>query len=110
MFRRVEFLGNSLECLRAFPDSARRVAGFQLDRVQQGLEPNDWKPMASIGPGVQEVRIRVSEGAFRVIYLARFQGIAFVIHCFQKKTQKTSGPDIDLVKVRYKELRRRFHE
>mgnify|MGYP003497594959 CR=1 FL=1 len=67
----LDFLGDSLDVLRAFPDDARRTVGFQHDRLQRGLEPVDWKPMMSIGPGVQEIRVRDESGAFRVIYLAR---------------------------------------
>jgi phage-related protein len=53
----LSFLGSSLDDLRAFPDTARREAGHQLDQVQRGLEPDDWKPMPGVGPGVREVRI-----------------------------------------------------
>ena len=65
------FLGDSLEALRSFPGSARQEAGFQLDKVQHGEEPDDWKPMPGIGVGVKEIRIRDAAGAFRVIYLAK---------------------------------------
>jgi phage-related protein len=74
--------------------------------VQEGEDPDDWKPMASIGPGVREIRIRDADGAFRVIYVAAFVRSVFVLHCFQKKTQKTSAGDIELAKRRYKELLR----
>lgn len=67
----VEWLGDSLARLREFPREAMREAGYQLERVQDGREPKDWKPMTSIGPGVQELRIRM-DGAFRVIYVAKF--------------------------------------
>jgi len=69
--RPLDFLGDSLDVMRAFPDGARRAAGFQLDRLQRGLEALDWKPMPSIGAGVQEIRVREEGGAFRVIDLAR---------------------------------------
>jgi phage-related protein len=107
MLKSIEFLGDSLEALREFPVSARREAGFQLDRVQQGLEPNDWKPMSSVGLGVTEIRIRDEAGTFRVIYVAKFSDAIFVLHCFQKKTAKTARPDIDLAQMRYRELKRR---
>ncbi|WP_395678847.1 type II toxin-antitoxin system RelE/ParE family toxin [Inquilinus sp.] len=100
----VEFRGSALEDLRAFPLSARREAGHQLDQVQHGREPDDWKPMPAIGVGVQEIRIRDAAGAFRVIYVARFADAIHVLHCFQKKTQKTGKPDLDLAKRRYREL------
>jgi phage-related protein len=62
--------------------------------------------MSGIGPGVREIRIREMDGAFRVIYLATFSRAVFVLHCFQKKTQRTSVGDIELAKQRYKELLR----
>jgi phage-related protein len=102
----VVFLGDSLEGLRAFPDRPRRDAGFQLDRVQRGLEPDDWKPMPTIGSGVREIRVRDASGAFRVIYVASFVEAVFVLHVFQKKTQKTSRRDVALAQARFKELRR----
>jgi phage-related protein len=99
-----EFRGSSLDDLRAFPTSARREAGHQLDQVQQGREPDDWKPMVTIGPGVREIRIRDASGGFRVIYLAKFTDAVYVLHCFQKKTQKTSKADLDLAAKRYRDL------
>ena len=102
----LDFLGDSLDVLRAFPDGARRAAGFQLDRLQRGLEPLDWKPMMSIGPGVQEIRVREEGGAFRVIYLTRLPEAVYVIHCFQKKTQRTPQRELDLARRRLSELMR----
>lgn len=100
----IVFRGTSLADLRDFPDSARREAGFQLGLVELGRDPFDWKPMATIGNGVREIRIREPEGAFRVIYVAKFETAVFVLHCFQKKTQATSQKDISLATQRYKEL------
>jgi phage-related protein len=100
----VEFRGRSLDDIRAFPKSARREAGHQVDKVQQGLEPDDWKPMPVIGSGVSEIRIRDATGAFRVIYVAKFTAAVYVLHCFQKTTQKTRKSDLDLAAKRYREL------
>lgn len=100
----VEFRGNSLDDLRAFPLSARREAGHQLDQVQNGQEPDDWKPMNTVGQGVKEIRIRDAAGAFRVIYVAKFADAVYVLHCFQKKTPKTSKADIDLAAKRYRDV------
>lgn len=100
----IEFLGDSLDALRSFPVQARREAGFQLDKVQHGGEPADWKPMRGVGPGVREIRIRDEAGAFRVIYLAKLADAVYVLHCFQKKTEQTSDKDIALARKRYKEL------
>lgn len=100
----VAFCGSSLDDLRAFPPQVRREAGYQLDRVQSGLEPDDWKPMNTVGQGVKEIRIRDASGAFRVIYAARFADAVYVLHCFQKKTEKTARTDLDLAAKRYRDL------
>jgi phage-related protein len=102
----VEFLGDSRKDLRRFPDDARRRAGHELDRVQRGVAPTDWKPMVTVGRTVREIRIRGDGGAFRVIYVATFASAVYVLHCFQKKSQRTSRPDIDLAVQRYRELMR----
>ena len=103
----VEFRGSSLDDLRAFPTAARREAGHQIDLVQNGEEPDDWKPMsATVGPGVKEIRIRDEAGAFRVIYVAKFDDAIYVLHCFQKKTAQTSKHDIDLAAKRYRDLKK----
>jgi phage-related protein len=96
----VEFLGDSLRELKQFPEGVRRQAGRQLDLVQQGNEPVDWKPMASVGSGVREIRLRDEHGIYRVIYVAKLADAVYVLHCFQKKTQATSKTDIDLAKRR----------
>ena len=96
--------GNSLEALREFSVDARQVAGFQLDRVQRGLQPDDWKPMATVGSGVKELRIWDEAGTFRVNYLAKLAEAVYVLHCFQKKTEQTSEKDIQLARKRYKDL------
>jgi phage-related protein len=100
----VEFRGSSLDDLRAFPLAAKREAGHQLDQVQNGQEPDDWKPMNTVGQGVKEIRIRDAAGAFRVIYVAKFADAVYVLHCFQKKTEKTSKADLDLAAQRYRDL------
>ena len=102
----VEFAGDSLARLRDFPANARRAAGYQFDRVQRGLEPDNWKPMKTIGAGVCELRIRDRSGAFRVIYLATLPDRVVVLHAFQKKTQRTAKQDVDLAAKRLRELRR----
>lgn len=100
----LKFLGSALNDLRDFPISARREAGYQLDRVQNGHPPTDWKPMATVGKGVQEIRVRDEAGAFRVIFVAKFADAVYVLHCFQKKTQKTGKMDLDLAAKRYADL------
>jgi phage-related protein len=94
--KQVRFVGSVLDDLRDFPADARREAGYQLRRVQDGLDPDDWKPMTSIGPGVREARIRDDVGIFRVVYIASLPNSIHVLHAFQKKTQQTSKRDLDL--------------
>ena len=103
----IEFLGDSLRSLREFPDDAKRDAGYQLDRVQHGLQPDDFKSMPTIGKGVEEIRVRDDTGAYRVIYTARLADAVYVLHAFQKKTQATSKHDIDLAKQRFALLDRK---
>ncbi len=104
--KRLFFFGDSRDDYMDFPASIRNKAGFQLDRVQRGLDPDDWKPMTSIGSGVKEVRLRDDSGAYRVIYVATFAEAVFVLHAIQKKTQRTAKRDIDLASQRYRDLTR----
>jgi phage-related protein len=99
----IRFCGRSLDAIRSFPEAAKREAGYQLDRVQHGFDPIDWKPMTSIGSGVREIRI-MHEGQYRVIYVAKFIEAVYVLHAFQKKTQKTRKQDIDTAKQALKQL------
>lgn len=106
----VEFRGTSLDDLRSFPLIARREAGHQLDQVQHGQAPDDFKPMSIVGQGVREIRIRDIAGAFRIIYLAKLADAIYVLHCFQKKTEKTSKADIDLAAKRYRDLLKELNQ
>jgi phage-related protein len=98
----VQFLGDVLKKLKSFPESVRVDAGRELRRVQEGHEPRDWKPMPDIGRGVREIRIAERSGAFRIIYVASIGDSIYVLHAFQKKTQKTSTADLNAAKLRYK--------
>ena len=104
MTKSIEFRGTALDDLRGFPQSAMREAGYQLDRVQHGLSPDDAKDMPSIGAGVVELRIWDEAGTFRVVYVAKLAVAVYVLHCFQKKTQQTAKRDIELAKKRLKDL------
>ena len=97
------WVASSLDDVRSFPEDARRLAGHFLHIVQQGLEPPDWKPMASVGQGVYEIRIH-TRVEHRVFYLAKFSEGIYVLHAFQKKTRTTSASDIDLARRRLKQL------
>jgi len=103
----VAFVGSALDELRDFPASARREAGHQVDRVQRGLDPDDWKPMTSVGPGAREVRVRDEMGTFRVIYVATLGDAVYVLHAFQKKTQRTAKHDLDLAASRMRQISKR---
>jgi len=95
------FVGSSLDEIREFPNAAKREAGYQLSQIQLGFEPSDWKPMQVIGPGVREIRIH-HNGEFRVIYITKLHETVYVLHAFQKKSQKTLNKDIGLARTRLK--------
>ena len=103
----VVFEGDSLKRLRQFPGPVRDDLGYQLYRLQLGRQPVDFKPMPAVGPGVEEIRVRDSTGAYRVIYTARIADAAYVPHAFQKKSQATSKQDIELAAARYAAMIRR---
>jgi phage-related protein len=72
----VHWIGSSLKDLKAFPDTPRRDAGHELNKVQSGLEPSDWKPFDEVGAGTREIRIRDESGAYRVMYVAKKEIVA----------------------------------
>ena len=96
------FVGTAREDLAAFPETARRAAGYELFLVQAGRQASDFKPLADVGAGVYEIRVRDHMMAFRVIYVAKFEDAVYVLHAFQKKSRKTSRLDIELAKRRYR--------
>ena len=104
--KRLRLLGDSLICLREFPEDARHDAGYQLDKVQRGEQPDDFKPMPSIGKGVEEIRVRDDTGVYRVVFTARLADAVYVLHAFQKKAQATAKRDIELANKRFTELMR----
>jgi phage-related protein len=93
-FKPVEFRGSALDDLCAFPEAARRQAGHQLDQVQHGREPDDWKPMNAIGRGVREIRIRDTMGAFRVLYVAQFEHALYVRHSVSRRRRRKRAKQI----------------
>ncbi|MGB5625860.1 MAG: type II toxin-antitoxin system RelE/ParE family toxin [Woeseiaceae bacterium] len=104
MLKPLYFVGSALEDLRALPRAPRREAGYQLDRVQYGLEPSDWKPLTAVGRGVREIRIH-HEGQYRVIYVTKINDAVYVLHAFRKKTQKTRKQDVNIARRRLKEMK-----
>ena len=89
--------------MRAAPDDVRVEAGYALYRVQLGRDPMNWKPMATVGPGVAEIRVHGAR-PHRVFYVAKFEEAVYVLHVFEKKGRKTSGLDLQIGLARYREL------
>ena len=101
----ISFLGNTRIIIRGFPESVKFKIGGQLYLVQIGADPDDWKPMPSIGTGVREIRVRDISGAYRVIYVANIGPDIVVLNAFLKKTQATPLREIELARRRLKELK-----
>lgn len=108
MLKKTAWIGTALDDLRAFPKNVRQDIGHQLDRVQRGLRPTDSKPMTVVGPGAAEIRVQSEDGAYRVLYVAKFKDVIVILHCFNKKTQKTSARDLEIGRRRYEEARKTF--
>lgn len=104
MEKDITFLGSSLSDIQAFPAPAKRQAGYELSRVQLGIDPTDWKPISTVGQGVREIRIREASGIYRVMYIVKIADHVHVLHAFVKKTQKTEKRDIDLARKRLQEI------
>jgi phage-related protein len=100
--KEIRWMGSSFDDLLAFPEEARRQAGFQLSKVQAGLDPDDWKPFAAVGAGTREIRVKESNGIYRVMYVAKFVEAIYVLHCFQKQSQATSLHDRNIAEARYR--------
>jgi phage-related protein len=104
--KRVLWSGSSKADLRAFPADARRVAGYQLWLVQLHRDPDDWRPLPTVGIGVKEIRVRTGRD-HRVIYIASFAEGIYVLHAFEKKTRQTPKRDLELARSRLREIIRR---
>lgn len=98
--------GSSKADLKAFPAAIIDDMGHQLFLVQSGREPDDWKPMTTVGTGVKEIRVKDAAGIFRTVYLATRPEAVYVLHCFQKKTQRTAQRDIELARKRLQDILR----
>ena len=92
-----------MEDVKAFPTEARKDIGYQLYRIQEGVEPSDWRPMNTIDAGVREIRIH-AWNEYRIIYVAKFNEAIYVLHAFVKKTAKTPKRDIALAMERFRQL------
>lgn len=100
----IRYCGTSEKDIKSFPDTAKQRTAYQLESLQEGEEPSDWKPMKSVGPGVNEIRVKCKDGAFRVFYVVNRPEAIYVLHAFRKTTEKTEKRDIDLAKARFKSL------
>ncbi|MBN3756972.1 type II toxin-antitoxin system RelE/ParE family toxin [Paraburkholderia sp. Tr-20389] len=100
--KEIRWVGSSYDDLLAFPEEPRRRAGFQLAKVQAGLDPDNWKAFDIVGAGTREIRVNEPEGAFRVMYVAKFVEAVYVLHCFDKKSQATSRRDREIAEARYR--------
>ena len=104
--KRIEWLATSLNAVRDFPEDARKLVGQELQLVQAGFMPTDFKPMPTVGAGTYEVRVR-DGNQYRVIYVAKFSDHVYVLHAFIKKTPKTAKPDLDKATNQYAALLKR---
>lgn len=99
----VEWLGDSRARVRSFSKPVRQQVGYELEMVQHGLEPSDWRPLPIVGPGAAEIRIH-AEGEHRIVYVAKFQKAIYVLHAFHKATRKTPRSVIAIARARYREV------
>lgn len=97
------FQGTSLKDLERLPENVRERLLLEVERLRDGLDPLHWKPMTTVGPGVREVRIKVGQ-QYRLLYVASFPEAVYVLHVFEKKTQRTASRDLDLAKARFRVL------
>lgn len=97
------WVGSSRRDVKEFSRAARREAGYQLERLQAGAPPGDWKPIAAVGPGVEEIRIHAGI-KYRIMYIARFKEAVYVLHCFAKKLRKTPLREIAAAQARLKQV------
>ena len=107
---KVVWEGDAVKVISRFPDDVRRDLGFQIYKLQLGERPDDFKSMTSIGPGVYELRESDDRTWYRVIYFSKVADTIYILHCFEKKTSKTSKPDIETAKLRLKRVRTRLAE
>ena len=87
----VIWMGGSREEVKRLPEAVQDSLGFELYRVQCGLDPNDWKPMTSVGSGVKEVRVRDEAGIFRMIYLATRPEGVYVCTALRRRRNEQAG-------------------
>jgi phage-related protein len=102
----VEWRGDSSDVIRSLSEDLRDDLGYMLHQVQTDRTPSDFRPMPTVGAGVYELRASDSDGIARLMYIAKFAEAVYVLHVFQKKTQKTPQKDIDKAAKRLRDLMR----
>lgn len=94
------------EEVKDWPADVREEMGGQLNKVEYGGQPDDFKPMQTIGMGVNEIRVTDEDNnKYRLIYIAKFEEAIYVLHVItKKKTQKTPQRDIEIATKRFAKL------
>jgi phage-related protein len=102
--------GDSREALGAFPARVKQNLGFQLWQLQQGERPRDYRPLASLGAGVFELRDQDERAWYRVVYLSRIRNVIHVLHCFEKKSREMPRRDFALEAKRLRAVTARLSQ
>ena len=103
--KNIFWVGSSMRAFQAIPERARLRFSYDLERVQDGSHPSSWRPMSTVGAGVVEMRVS-ADGAFRLLYVAKYPEGIYVLHVFLKKSRKTSMLDHEVARARLKAVLR----
>ena len=93
----------------AFPRTVQREMGYALFMAQMGERHRTTaKTLGGFGGGsVVEVKESHDGNAYRAVYTVRYADAIYVLHAFQKKSNKgiaTPKPEMDLIEKRLKDL------
>lgn len=104
--KQIIWVGKARLDLAELPDAIKEHIGYQLRFVEAGEMPADFKPMPTVGDGVYEIRVPDEDGrnVGRCFFIAKIEGCVAVLHSFVKTSEKTSKPDLDKGRNRYKVL------
>lgn len=104
--KQIGWVGNSKKEILELDAITRKHFGFQLNAIQCGETPADFKHMQTIGSGVYEIRVDDENGknTGRCFYVTKFENTVFILHCFKKLQNKTPKKNIELGQKRYKML------
>ena len=104
------FFQAAYDTYKKFPEHIQDDGGYQLDQLQRGLEPADFKPLIRVGSGAYELRLDDETNEYRVVYVAKLDNKVWVLHAFQKKTRTTRDSDIESAKDAYDALVKMLHK